>query len=163
MSPRELRNQVDFFSAFRLCSLNKGFGFVLEKLPLRTFPFGLLVAPFVPALSSTNLYCSYSITKFIFIVNRWFRRLTSKFYFCQISSFVKFYDVAGATSNFMRCQILINQLQTSYTSCQILNQLQNQLQIKFDIQSLYIYISPFIITQIKLDFKLLKLSNLKST
>ena len=120
------------------------------------------------ALSSTNLYCIYSISKFIFIVNRWFRRMTSKSIFCQIFIQVKFslpstFPISRPPSNFYFYQIL-NQLQTSYISwaCQILNQLQNQLRSRFDIQSLYIYISPFIITQILKLIKLQKLSNFRA-
>lgn len=90
--------------------------------------------------------------------------------FCQVKRLFKFFSVnfslhrqvcacVALASNFMRCQILINQLQTSYTSCQILKQLQNQLRKRFDIQFLYIYISPFIITQILILIKLQKLSN----
>ena len=121
-----------------------------------------------PLCRPPNLYCSDSITKFIFIVNRWFRRMTSKSIFCQIFIQVKFslpstFPISRPPSNFYFCQIL-NQLQTSYISwaCQILNQLQNQLRTKFDIQSLYIYISPFIITQILKLIKLQKLSNFRA-
>lgn len=96
------------------------------------------------------------------------------YFFCQVKRFFKFFSAnffsplsslcaLALAPNFMRCQILINQLQTSYdcqiliaatsaanlSSCQILNQLQ----------SLYIYISPFIITQILILIKLQKLSN----
>lgn len=110
MSPRELRNQIDFFRRSVFVLLIK-IGFVLEKLPLRTFPFGSLLAPPVPALSSTNLYCSYSVIQFIFIVNRWFRRMTSKSIFCQIFIQVKFslpssFLISRPPSNFYICQIL---------------------------------------------------------
>lgn len=69
--------------------------------------------------------------------------------FCQVKRFFKFFSAnffsplsslcaPALASNFMRCQILINQLRSSYASCQILKQLQNQLQNN----SLYLYF-PF--------------------
>ena len=111
MSPRELRNQIDFFRRSVFVLSIKEIGFILEKLPLRTSPLGSLVAPSVPVLSSTNLYCGYSITEFIFIVNKWFRRMTSKSIFCQIFIQVKFslhstFPISRPPSNFYFCQIL---------------------------------------------------------
>ena len=156
MSPRELRNQIDFFSAFRLCPLNKGNWFWFREITWRLL---------FPLCRPPNLYCSDSITKFIFIVKRWFRRMTSKSIFCQIFIQVKFslpssFPISRPPSNFYICQILkpaTNQLHQLG-----LNQLQNQLRTRFDIQLLYIYISPFIITQILKSIKLQKLSNFRA-
>lgn len=64
---------------------------------------------------------------------------------------------AARPSNFMRCQILINQLRTSY-DCQILIAATSAANLS-SCNSLYIYISPFIIIQILKLIKLQKLSN----
>ena len=72
-------------------------------------------------------------------------------FFCQVKKFFKFFSAnffsplpslcaPALASNFSFCQILINQLRSSYASCQILNQLQNQLQNNF-----FIFIFPLLL------------------
>lgn len=68
-------------------------------------------------------------------------------FFCQFFlSIVKFMR-ARPPSNFSFCQILINQLRSSYASCQILKQLQNQLQNN----SLYLYFPFYYNTNFKIN------------
>ena len=89
--------------------------------------------------------------------------------FCQVKKFFKFFSVnfslyrqvctrVALASNFMRCQILINQLRSSY-DYQILIAATSAVKFYSSCKSLYIYISPFIIAQILKLIKLQKLSN----
>ena len=101
VSPRTQKSNR-LFSAFRLCPLNKGNWFWFREITWRLL---------FPLCRPPNLYCNDSITKFIFIVNKWFRRMTSKSIFCQIFIQVKFslpssFPISRPQSNFYFCQIL---------------------------------------------------------